>query len=74
MEYSWNGSDECEIKLKLTWSTSCVISAATGATMFVIVDTELYVPAVTSSTQGYFNKQNQVLIELLLGMNTYQKC
>ena len=41
----------CEINLILTWSADCVISCATGATKFAIIDTKLYVPVVTLSTQ-----------------------
>ena len=41
----------CEINLIVTWSTDCVISAATGATIFAITDTKLYIPVVTLSTQ-----------------------
>ena len=41
----------CEINLILTWSEDCVISSATRATKFKIIDTKLYVPVVTLSTQ-----------------------
>ena len=54
MEKSWNGTNECEIKLKLTWSTSYIISAATGA------NTKLYFPVVTLSTQGNAELLQQV--------------
>ena len=60
MEKSWNGTNECEIKLKLTWSTSYIISAATGATIFVIANTKLYFPVVTLSTQGNAELLQQV--------------
>ena len=41
----------CEIKLMLTWSSTCVITNSTGARSFSITDTKLYVPVVTLSTQ-----------------------
>ena len=41
----------CENNLILTWSEDCVICSATGATKFKIIDTKLYVPVVTLSTQ-----------------------
>ena len=41
----------CETNLNLTWSTSCVISYATGKTKFAITETKLYVPIVSLSTQ-----------------------
>ena len=41
----------CEIKLMLTWSSTCVITNSTGARSFAITDTKLYVPVVTLSTQ-----------------------
>ena len=41
----------CEINLILAWSKDCVISSATGATIFKITDTKFYVPVVTLSTQ-----------------------
>ena len=33
----------CEVNLILTWSSTCVISSATGETKFKITDTKLYV-------------------------------
>ena len=41
----------CEIKLIITWSSTCVITNSTGARSFAITDTNLYVPVVTLSTQ-----------------------
>ena len=41
----------CEVKLDLTWSSTCVITNSTGAGIFAITDTKLYVPVVTLSTQ-----------------------
>ena len=48
----------CEINLFLTWSKNCVIAPNTAANeniMFVIRDTNLYVPVVALSTQ--YNSQ-----------------
>ena len=41
----------CEVNLILTWSSTCVISYATGETKFKITDTKRYVLIVTLSTQ-----------------------
>ena len=41
----------CEVNLILTWSSTRVISSATGETKFAITETKLYVPVVTLSTQ-----------------------
>ena len=43
-------SINCEISLILTWSKSCAISSATGATKFAITDIKLYVSVVNVST------------------------
>ena len=43
----------CEINLILTYSANCVIASYTTAnqrTTFAIIDTKLYIPIVTSST------------------------
>ena len=66
----------CEVNLILSWSKYCGISSATGATKFKMTDTKLYVPVVTLSTQdneNYYNNQNQVLKEQLIGTNINQK-
>ena len=42
---------DCEINLILTWSEDCVISSASGETIFKITDLKLYVPVVTLSIQ-----------------------
>ena len=40
---------KCEINLILTWSVNCVISDDVNqGTAFVLTDTNLYVPVVTS--------------------------
>ena len=41
----------CEVNLILTWSSTRVISSATGETKFAITETKLYVLVVTLSTQ-----------------------
>ena len=41
----------CEANLILTWSSTFVITNSTGAGIFAITDTKLYVPVVTISTQ-----------------------
>ena len=41
----------CEVNLILTWSSTCVISSASGEAKFKITDTKLYVSVVTLSTQ-----------------------
>ena len=41
----------CEVSLILTWSSTCVITNSTGEGKFKIINTKLYVPVVTLSTQ-----------------------
>ena len=41
----------CEVSLFLTWSSTCVITNSTGKRKFTIIDTKLYVPVLTLSTQ-----------------------
>ena len=41
----------CEVNFSLTWSPTRVITNSTGAGRFAIIDTKLYVPVVTFSTQ-----------------------
>ena len=41
----------CEVRLMLIWSSTCVITNSTGAGAFKITDTKFYVPLVTLSTQ-----------------------
>ena len=50
----------CEVNLILTWSSNCVITNSTGAGLFAITDTKLYVPVVTLST-----KENAKLLQQL---------
>ena len=41
----------CKINFILSWSWTCVITNSTGAETFEIIETKLYVPVVTLSTQ-----------------------
>ena len=41
----------CEIIFQLTWSANCVIANSVRAGTFTIINTRLYVPAVTLLTQ-----------------------
>ena len=41
----------CEVKLDLTWSSTCIITNSVVAGRFAITDTKLYIPVVTLSTQ-----------------------
>ena len=41
----------CEVKLDLTWSSTCVITNSTVSERFAITDTKLYISVVTLSTQ-----------------------
>ena len=50
----------CEISLDLTWSANCGIYNADGATTFEILDTKLYVPVVTLSTQDNAKRLHQL--------------
>ena len=48
----------CKIKLNLTWKKKCVLSTDAGDAVFIINDTEMYVPVVTLSKED-----NKDLIE-----------
>ena len=41
----------CEVKIILTWSSTCVITNSAGVVTFAITHTKLYVSVVTLSTQ-----------------------
>ena len=41
----------CKIKLNLTWKKECVLSTADDEAVFIINDTEMYVPVVTLSKE-----------------------
>ena len=55
----------CEINLILTWSTIFIISAATGAIPFRIIDAKHSIALVTLSTQDNVD----LLKQLKLGFN-----
>ena len=42
----------CEVNLILTWPRDCLIINSSGAGKFAIIETRLYVPVVTLSTQN----------------------
>ena len=41
----------CKIKLNLTWKKECALSTDAGEAVFIINDTELYIPVVTLSKE-----------------------
>ena len=52
----------CKIKLNLTWKKECVLSNQDGEAVFIINDTELYVPVVTLSKEDnkdFIEQQNK---------------
>ena len=52
----------CNIKLNLTWKKECVLSNQDGTTVFIINDTEMYVPVVTLSKEDnkdFIEQQNK---------------
>ena len=52
----------CEISLDLTWSKKCVISSTVRITEFKIIDTKLYVPIITLSTEDNVKLLKQYLV------------
>ena len=52
----------CEISLDLTWSKRCVISSTVRITEFKIIDTKLYVPIITLSTEDNVKLLKQYLV------------
>ena len=64
----------CEINLILTWSTDCIISSATGATKFSIIDTKLHVPFITLLTKDNAKLLQQLKsgFERKINWNKYQ--
>ena len=55
----------CEVNLILKWPPTCVITNSTGVGTFEIIDTKLYVPVVTLSTQD----NSKLLQQLKSGFN-----
>ena len=52
----------CKIKLNFTWKKECVLSTGVGNAVFIINDTKLYVPVVTSSKEDnkdFIEQQNK---------------
>ena len=52
----------CKIKLNLTWKKECVLSNEARNAAFIIIDTKLYVPAVTLSKEDnkdFIEQQNK---------------
>ena len=49
---------DCEVKLDLTWSSTCVITDSTGAGRFAITDTKLYVPICFSHVTYAFQSES----------------
>ena len=52
----------CKVKLNLTWKKECVLSHDTVPVVFIINDTELYVPVVTLSKEDnkdFIHQQNK---------------
>ena len=52
----------CKIKLNLTWKKECVLSSNDDTVVFIISDTELYVPVVTLSKEDnkdFIEQQNK---------------
>ena len=63
----------CEVKLILTWSSTCVITNSNGAGTFAITNTKLYVPVVTLSTQENtkFHQQLKSGFKRVINWNKY---
>ena len=52
----------CKIKLNLTWKEECVLSTGGGDAVFIVNDTKMYVPVVTSSKENnkdFIEQQNK---------------
>ena len=64
----------CEVNLILTWSSTCVITNSTGAGIFAVTDTKLYVLVVTLSTQDNIKllQQLQSGFKRTINWNKYQ--
>ena len=65
----------CETNLILTWFDICVLSNDSNAPTFAIIDTKLYVPIVTLTTQDnakLLDNYDHALNEQLIGTNINQ--
>ena len=60
----------CEVNLISTWLSTCVITNSTGAGAFEIINTKLYVPVVTLSTQD----NSKLLQQLKSGFKRVISC
>ena len=52
----------CKISLNLTWKKECVLSNQNGTALFIINDTQMYVPVVTLSKEDnkdFIEQQNK---------------
>ena len=65
---------KCKFNLIVTWSEDFVIFSTTGETKFLVIDTKLYVPVVTLSTQDNIKllKQLESGFETKSNWNKYQ--
>ena len=68
-----NGEDDCE-SLIWTWYKEFFISSASGKTELAIIDTKLYVPVVTLSTEHNIKllKQLKSGLNRIINWNNYQ--
>ena len=62
----------CEVNLILTWSSTCVISSATGETKFKITDTKLYVPIVPTQDNAKLLQQLKSGFKRTINWNKYE--
>ena len=67
----------CKLKLDLTWKKECLLSTAADDAVFIINDTKLYVPVVTSlkeDNRDFIEQQNKRVSKIyLLETNIKQK-
>ena len=59
----------CEVNFILTWSKDCVITNSEGEGKFAIIETKLYVPVVTLSTQDNAKLLQQLKSDLKRTIN-----
>ena len=64
----------CEVNLILTWSRDCVITNSRGEEKFATIETKLYVPVVTLSTQDNVRLPQQLRsgFKRIISWNKYQ--
>ena len=63
-----------EISLIVNWSANCIITNSTGAGTLAIIETNLYVPVITLSTQDNRKLLEQLKSEFkrIINWNKYQ--